>query len=321
MYKGFTFEGEAYRHQELLELVEDLGGSIINVRIVAHEATVTFAVPGEDIPLVRKLALELKAELREIPLIGSEIAVVSPTITRHHLPHPACDVAEHLRRVGAKTNMIGLARGVGQRIAQITSKEKMLIEEHDVAVFLLGNFEHCLLEHKWKLYKDMGIPVIVAGGPKLDHVPYASAYISGIGRIPYRTRLLSEIEKLDELANAVGKCLDRRREMMAADPPIILPLTLKSEIEKQIDEVKTCYSPAPIVPQLDGVRVKLRYDKFAPMIKKIKVGNYILEDIAEVKRSMMKNYILIKLYPTSYVRLKESELTISQKTTKMGVFA
>lgn len=302
MYKGFIFDGEAYRHHEFLELVEDLGGFIHNIRIIVQEATITFVVPEEDIPIVRKLALELRAELRELPLVGSEIAIVSPTITRHHLPHPACDIAEYLRRMGAKTNIIGLARGVGQRIAQIKRGEKMLIEEHDAAVFVLGNFEYCLLEHKWKLYRDIRIPVIVAGGPELDEVPYASAYISGVGRIPYRTRLLSEIEKLDELANAVGKCLDGRREMMTADPPIASSFTLKSEIEEQVDEVKTCYSPAPIVPQLDGVRVKLLYDKFAPMIEKIRIGDYVLEDIAEVRRSMMKNYILIKLYPASRAR-------------------
>ncbi|KPV61780.1 MAG: Methyl-coenzyme M reductase operon protein C [Candidatus Bathyarchaeota archaeon BA2] len=321
MYNGFIFEGEAYRHRELLELVEDLGGSILNVRIIAQEATITFIIPEEDTPTLRKLVLELRARLREIPLVGSEIAVVSPTITRHHLPHPACDIAEYLRRMGAKTNIIGLARGVGQRVAQITRREKTLIEEHDAAVFLLGNFDYCLLEHKWKLYKDLRIPVIVAGGPKLDHVPYASAYISGIGRIPYRTRFLSEIRKLDELAKAVGKCLDGRREMIAADPLITSPFILKSEIEKQIEEVKTCYSPAPIVPQLDGVRVKLRYDKFASIIKKIRVGNYILEDVAEVRRSMMKNYILIKLYPKSYVRLKELELINSQWNHKGGISA
>jgi putative methanogenesis marker protein 7 len=305
MYNGFTFEGGSYRHREFLELIEDVGGSILNVRIIAEEVTITFIVPEEEIPTFKKMALDLGARLREIPLVGSEIAVVSPTITRHHLPHPACDVAEYLRRMGAKTNIIGLARGVGQRIAQITKGEKMLIEEHDAALFLLGNFDYCLLEHKWKLYKDLQIPVIVAGGPKLDNVPYASAYISRVGRIPYRTRFLSEIRKLDELARAVGKCLDGRREILAADPPITSPFILKSEVEKQIEEVKTCYSPAPIVPQLDGVRVKLRYDRFAPIIKKIRVGNYMLEDVAEVKRSIMKNYILIKLYPRSYVRLKE----------------
>lgn len=304
MLSGFIFEGEAYRHQELLELVEDLGGSVLNVRIVAQEATIIFVVPEEDIPMIRKLASELKAKLKEIPLIGSEIAVVFPTVTRHHLPHPACDIAEYLRRMGAKTNIIGLARGVGQRIAQIKSREKMLIEEHDVAVFLLGNFEYCLLEHKWKLFKDVKIPVIVTGGPELDSVPHASAYVGGIGRIPYRARLMSEIEKLDELANAVEKCLDERREMTALDPPLISPFTLKSEIENQIEEIKSCYSPAPIVPQLDGVRVKLNYGEFALAIKNIKIGDYGLKDVAEVRRSLMKDQILIKLLPISYVEQK-----------------
>lgn len=59
-------------------------------------------------------------------MVGSEIAVVSPTLARHHLPHSACDIAEYLRRHGAKTNMIGLARGAGKTISRISEDEKLL---------------------------------------------------------------------------------------------------------------------------------------------------------------------------------------------------
>ena len=50
----------------------------------------------------------------------------------------------------------------------------------------------------------------------------------------------------------------------------------------------------PIVTQLDGLRVKLDYDEYADKLKDVKVKNYKLEDIADIKRSEMKNYILIK---------------------------
>ena len=47
-------------------------------------------------------------------MAGSEIAIISPTLARHHLPHAACDISEFLRQYGAKDNMIGLARGHGK---------------------------------------------------------------------------------------------------------------------------------------------------------------------------------------------------------------
>ncbi len=310
---GFTFEGGGYRHQELLELVEDLGGSILRVRLVAQEATIMFLVPEEDVELVKKLVQDLRGKLTSVPLVGSEIAVVSPTMTRHHLPHPLCDIAEYLRRMGAKTNMVGLSRGVGQRICQLNLKEKNLIEEHDVAVFVLGNFEYCLLEHKWRLYKDINIPVVVVGGPELDRVPHAFAYVSGIGRIPYRTRTLSEIGKLDELAKAVGRALDERKKLIARDPPLISPLILKGEIENRIEELKRCRSPTPVVPQLDGVRVKLPYDRFASVLAQIEIGGYRLSDIADIRRSVMRNFILVKLRPSSRVEL--------EKGRRIGVLA
>jgi len=57
----------------------------------------------------------------------------------------------------------------------------------------------------------------------------------------------------------------------------------------------------PIVTQLDGLRVKLDYDTYHEKIENVKVGKYLLKDIAEVRRSYMKNYILIKIKPTSEV--------------------
>lgn len=301
MYNGFIFEGAAHRHQEVVELVEDLGGHVLDSKILSEEATITFVSPEEDTSMVEDLADDLDADLRELTLVGAEVAIVTPTLTRHHLPHPVCDIAEHLRRGGARTNVVGLARGVGQRIAQITRKEEMLIEEQDVAIFILGNFEHCLEEYKWKLYKEISIPVVVTGGPDLDQVPHASEYVGGIGRIPYRSKFLSRIEKMDEVAEAVEKCLNERKKWIDEDPPLIPPLVLKSEIENQFGPVKSCHSPLPIVPQLDGVRVKLRYGRFVSDIKRIKIGDYRIEDIAEVKKSIMKDHILVKLFPESEV--------------------
>ena len=49
--------------------------------------------------------------------------------------------------------MIGLARGAGKGISQISKKEKDLIEEHDLAVFSLGSFEDCIRKKKFLLVR------------------------------------------------------------------------------------------------------------------------------------------------------------------------
>ena len=98
------------------------------------------------------------------PLAGTEVAVVTPTLAIHHLPHSACDIAEYLRRHGSKTNMLGLARGVGREIAQINEYETALINEHDAAVFIFGNFQECI-KKKESLYRNISVPVVVTGGP------------------------------------------------------------------------------------------------------------------------------------------------------------
>ena len=107
------------------------------------------------------------AKISVAPMAGSEIAIVSPTLARHHLPHAACDISEYLREFGAKDNMIGLARGDGKGTSGITEEEKELIEEHDIAIFALGSFENCIKEKSF-LYDDIDIPVIVTGAPDID---------------------------------------------------------------------------------------------------------------------------------------------------------
>jgi methyl coenzyme M reductase subunit C-like uncharacterized protein (methanogenesis marker protein 7) len=72
---------------------------------------------------------------------------------------------------------------------------------------------------------------------------------------------------------------------------------VKTEIENQIPAVKEIYSPAPIVSQLDGVRVKLDYDQYKDQIAEVKVDDYRLGDVSEIKKSKMYDYILVKLLP------------------------
>src|SRR5512136_586662 len=123
MLEPVMFTGGVYKHDLVMELVEDLGGYILQKNVTQSEVILLILIPSEDMAVLEALIKELRGELVRAPLAGTEVAVVTPTLAIHHLPHSACDVAEYLRRHRAKSNMLGLARGVGRDIAQINEYE------------------------------------------------------------------------------------------------------------------------------------------------------------------------------------------------------
>ena len=296
MYETLTFTGGVHRSEEVRELIEDLGGFILQDSIQQMELVLNIAVPLEDVDKVEKKADELLGKISIAPMAGSEIAIVSPTLARHHLPHAACDISEYLREYGAKDNMIGLARGDGKGTSGITEEEKSLIEEHDVAIFALGSFENCIKEKAF-LYDDIDIPVIVTGAPEIpvEELPGADAYVGDLGRIPRRLRRGPDIRALDRLVETTEKILNNRKKEMALDPPLVPSIVVKNAIENQIREIKDVISPAPVTSQLDGVRVKLNYDEYADAISNVVIDGKKLSELAEIKKSFMYDYILVKI--------------------------
>jgi putative methanogenesis marker protein 7 len=302
MYETLTYTGGVHKHEEIKELIEDLGGFVLQETTSQMDLVLTLAVPVEDVDKVDEKSRELLGKIKRAPMAGTEIAIVSPTLARQHLPHSACDISEYLRRYGAKDNMIGLSRGAGKGISRISEDEKRLIEEHDLVVFALGSFRECLM-NKTHLFNDIDIPVVVTGAPEmsLDDLPGATAYVNGLGRIPRRLKRGENIRALRNLAEVVEDILDNRRKEMMDDPPIVPSILVKTEIENQVKAVEEIYSPAPIVSQLDGVRVKLNYDEHKDEIAEVKVDEYRLGDVSEIKKSMMYDYILVKLLPESSI--------------------
>ena len=296
MYETLTFNGGVHKSEEIKELIEDLGGFILQESIQQMELVLNVAVPIEDIDKIEAKSKELLAKLSVAPMAGSEIAIVSPTLARHHLPHAACDISEYLREYGAKDNMIGLARGDGKGTSGITEEEKSLIEEHDLAVFALGSFENCIKEKAF-LYDSIDIPVIVTGAPDIDvdDLPGADAYVGGLGRIPRRLRRGPDIRALDKLVETIEQILNDKKHEMALDAPLVPSIVVKNAIENQVREIKDVISPAPITTQLDGVRVKLNYDKYADTIANVVIDGKKLSELAEIKKSFMYDYILVKI--------------------------
>ncbi len=296
MYETLTFTGGVHKSEEIRELIEDLGGFILQDSIQQMELVLNIAVPLEDVDKVEKKAAELLGKISIAPMAGSEIAIVSPTLARHHLPHAACDISEYLREYGAKDNMIGLARGDGKGTSGITEEEKSLIEEHDVAIFALGSFENCIKEKAF-LYDDIDIPVIVTGAPEIpiEELPGADAYVGDLGRIPRRLRRGPDVRALDRLVETTERILNEKKREMALDAPLVPSIVVKNAIENQVREIKDVISPAPVTSQLDGVRVKLNYDDYADVIANVVIDGKKLSELAEIKKSFMYDYILVKI--------------------------
>lgn len=302
MYETLTYTGGIHKHEEMVELIEDLGGFVLQETVTQMDLVLTLAVPMEDVKKVEEKAKELLGAVKIAPMAGTEIAIVSPTLARQHLPHSACDISEYLRRYGAKDNMIGLQRGAGKGISRISEDEKNLIEEHDLAVFALGSFKDCIL-NKTHLFDDIEIPVVVTGAPMLtaEEIPGADAYVGGLGRIPRRLKRGENIRALRNLVDVVEGILDQKRLDMADDPPILPSILVKTEIEYQIPAVKEIYSPLPVVSQLDGVRVKLNYDKYHDQVENVVINDYRLGDVSEIRKSFMYDYTLVKLLPETSI--------------------
>jgi len=295
MYKIMMFEGGVYRFKELKELVQDIGGFVIQEMTLQSDVLMHLALPAEEERLIRDFVKGLGGKLRDLPLAGTEIMVVSPSLGKHHLVHPVCDIAEFLRREGAVTNMLGLARGVGKRISQMTVKEREMIEECDAAVFFFGNFAECIREKAAKLCEPLNIPYIIVGGP--PEVEGVANYVGGIGRRTDRMRRKAEINKLWEVVERLNEALGEKRREIEEDPLAAPPMFVKEMIEARIP-ISTA-EELPIVLHLDGLRVRISDDD-ARALPSVKVGKKELHEICEIRKSAYEGYLL-KILPEAEV--------------------
>jgi putative methanogenesis marker protein 7 len=305
MYKVLMFDGGVYRIGELYELVEDLGGFVIQKTQVQVQIVVTLAVPEEDVPVIEKKTQELGGKLTDVPLAGTEIAVVAPTLGRHHMPHPVCDIAEHLRRYGAITVVMGLARGKGRQTAQISADERATIEEYDAAVFVLGNFEDCILKEKVRLFENIEIPVTVVCGPEIKNLPSCEALVTGVCRKVERMRRAEEIAKLEETAAALGKVIEARRREIDEDPLFIHPAEVKQRIES-LEVVQRSLRPAPIVLHLDGLRVKIPYEEWKDQLANIDIFGHKLGEVTAISSARIGGSTIMKILTKSEVEAREA---------------
>ena len=168
MYEVIMYDGGIYRSDELFELIEDVGGVVLMKNRSSQMLTVTMSIPSEDREVVEALCKDIGGQVKEVPLAGTEIAIIGPTLGRHHMPHPICDIAEYLRRCGAVTVVMGLSRGRGKNTSQISLAETSTIDEYDACVFMLGNFKPCVEFKADLILSKIDVPTVLICGPKPD---------------------------------------------------------------------------------------------------------------------------------------------------------
>jgi len=292
MFEVMMYDGGVYRSEELFEAIEDVGGVVLQRNRSSQMLTVIMSIPGDDKEAISRVCTDIGGVVKEVPLAGTEIAVVGPTLGRHHMPHPICDIAEELRRYGAITVVMGLARGRGKLTSQISKVEKDIIDEYDAAVFMLGNFKPCV-EKKADLMREIHVPTVLVCGPRPDGVDDAcEAIIDGVGRKASRMRLPDERAKLEEVADTVDDVLRDKKRSLEEDPLFVHPAEVKQILENY-EPIDMCLRPAPIVLHLDGLRLKIPYEEHREYLENVLVYGRKLGEVAYISPSKIDNSSVI----------------------------
>ena len=63
MYETLTFTGGVHKSEEMKELIEDLGGFILQSNILQMELVINMAIPLDDVQIVQDKAKELLGEV------------------------------------------------------------------------------------------------------------------------------------------------------------------------------------------------------------------------------------------------------------------
>jgi len=68
MLEPVMFTGGLYKHDLVIELVEDLGGYVLQKNVTQTEIILLILIPSEDMPVLQALTSELRGELVRAPL-------------------------------------------------------------------------------------------------------------------------------------------------------------------------------------------------------------------------------------------------------------
>ena len=301
MYEVLMYDGGVYRSDELYELIEDVGGVVLQKNRSSQMLTVTMSVPEEDRKAIEWVCNDIGGVVKDVLLAGTEIAVVGPTLGRHHMPHPICDIAEELRRYGAITVVMGMARGRGKATSQISMTERLILDEYDAVIFMMGNFKSCV-ETKAELMRDIHVPTVLVSGPVPEGIEdTCDAIVTGVGRKAARMRTPPEREKLEEIADTLVDVLREKKRSLEEDPLFVHPAEVKTVLE-EYEPINMCLRPAPMVLHLDGLRIKIPYHEHREYLENVEIYGRRLGDIADITPSKIDDSsILVRIKTRSQV--------------------
>ena len=278
MFEVMMYDGGVYRSEELYELIEDVGGVVLQKNRSSQMLTVIMSVPEEDREAIEKVCNDIGGVVKSVPLAGTEIAVVGPTLGRHHMPHPICDIAEELRRYGAVTVVMGMARGRGKATSQISMTERLTLDEYDGVIFMMGNFKSCV-ETKAELMRDIHAPTVLVSGPVPEGIEdTCDAIVTGVGRKAARMR-----------TEAV---LKEKKRSLEEDPLFVHPAEVKTVLE-EYEPINMCLRPSPMVLHLDGIRIKIPYKEHREYLENVEIYGRKLGEIADISPSKIDDSSII----------------------------
>ncbi len=301
MFEVMMYDGGVYRSEELYELIEDVGGVVLQKNRSSQMLTVIMSVPEEDREAIEKVCNDIGGVVKSVPLAGTEIAVVGPTLGRHHMPHPICDIAEELRRYGAVTVVMGMARGRGKATSQISMTERLTLDEYDGVIFMMGNFKSCV-ETKAELMRDIHAPTVLVSGPVPEGIEgTCDAIVTGVGRKAARMRTPPERAKLEEIADTMEAVLKEKKRSLEEDPLFVHPAEVKTVLE-EYEPINMCLRPSPMVLHLDGIRIKIPYRDHREYLENVEIYGRKLGEIADISPSKIDDSsILIRIKTRSQV--------------------
>jgi len=146
------------------------------------------------------------------------------------------------------------------------------------------------------LWWELGRDALTAPEIDIADIPNADVYVANLGRIAHRLRKGEEMFAMDRVVDVVGEIFDKEREEIGKDLLSVMPPRVKKEIEDQVSAINEVLSPLPITLRLKGLKVKLDFDEFHEQVSEVSfVEGVKLKDIADIRRSNMKNFILVDI--------------------------
>ena len=194
-----------------------------------------------------------------------------------------------------------MARGRGKATSQISMTERLILDEYDAVIFMMGNFKSCV-ETKAELMRDIHVPTVLVSGPVPEGIEdTCDAIVTGVGRKAARMRTPPEREKLEEIADTLVDVLREKKRSLEEDPLFVHPAEVKTVLE-EYEPINMCLRPAPMVLHLDGLRIKIPYHEHREYLENVEIYGRRLGDIADITPSKIDDSsILVRIKTRSQV--------------------